>query len=65
MACILSAGLLIWALQLEMGDENFESFINFMKFMKLSLFKKFIEILKWNCLSKISTGKLTEIHEII
>jgi len=52
-----------------MGDENFhfKSFIKFMKFMKLSrgTFESFIEILKWNYLSKISTGKLTEIHEII
>src|SRR6218665_2370137 len=52
-----------------MSDDNFifESFIDFMKFMKLSkgTFESFTEILNWNYLSKIKTGKLTEIHEII
>jgi len=52
-----------------MGDENFnfEIFIKFMKSMKLSraLLESFIEILKWNYLSKISTGKLTEFNEIL
>jgi len=30
-----------------------------------ALFESFIEILKWNYLPKISTGKLTEIQEFI